>query len=168
MIHRRQYRSWSVLIAAALLLTACSLKGGAPEEAPEVRLPNLDGRMVSLSQYHGRVVMVNFWATWCPPCRKEIPDFVSLQREFGPQGLTIVGISVDDEGLDQVRAFSRSHDINFPVMYGGQRSEEIIERFGGIRGIPTTFLVDRTGRIVRKVTGPASRSSWVKAIEPLL
>jgi cytochrome c biogenesis protein CcmG/thiol:disulfide interchange protein DsbE len=133
--------------------------------APDFRLPDLDGKEVRLSSYKGKVVMVNFWATWCPPCRAEIPDFIELQRELGPKGLAILGISFDQGGPGTVRAFAQQQRINYQMLMG---APEVARAYGGVQNIPTTFLLDKEGRIVASRTGVAAKQYWRQAILELL
>jgi cytochrome c biogenesis protein CcmG/thiol:disulfide interchange protein DsbE len=156
---------WLILLGTALALQAC---GSQTETMPGIVLPSLDGQLVNLSDLNGKVVMLNFWATWCPPCRSEIPDFVELENELGSRGLAIIGVSLDTDTPDQVKAFVKENAINYQVLYAGDQSEEVVDQMGGIRGIPTTFLIDRQGGIVRKVTGVLSKQDWIKAVSDLL
>ncbi|NBD37614.1 MAG: redoxin domain-containing protein [Verrucomicrobia bacterium] len=134
-------------------------------EAPEWTLRNLEGEEVRSSDFDGKVVLLDFWATWCPPCRKGIPEFVELQKEYGDDGLVVVGISLDRGGPDVVKPFAEKMGINYPLVMGNQ---EITEQFGGIRGIPTSFLINREGEIVEKHVGYTPKNVFVKQIKPLL
>lgn len=136
---------------------------GSKSLAPQFTLADLGGRPVSLSDYRGKVVILDFWAPWCPPCKKEIPDLISLQDQYGSQGLQIVGIGLDR--LDNVISFVRQSGINYPVMVG---DDEITELYGGIPGIPTTFVIDREGKISRRFEGYTSRASFEAAIRKVL
>ncbi|MFH1092367.1 MAG: TlpA disulfide reductase family protein [Pseudomonadota bacterium] len=160
---------WSIPILA-LLLMSCSGDGGKIAGVlPDIVLPDIKGKPVRLMDLKGRVILLNFWATWCPPCQREIPDFIQLQKELGPKGLTIVGISLDqDKDLEQVAEYSLDMKINYLVLYAGQRQKEIAEKMGGFRGIPTSFLVDRSGRVVVKHLGLAPLGAWKEEIEKLL
>ncbi len=109
--------------------------------------------------------MVNFWATWCPPCLAEIPDFIALQEELGPRGLRIIGISLDDEGAAKVGPFASRNRINYTMLVNGN---DAAIAYGGVEGIPTTFLLDRRGRIVERRAGVAPREHWRQAITSLL
>ena len=158
------------LALSALLAVSCS-PGQDPDAGramPALELPDLLGRPVSLQQFSGRVIMLNFWATWCGPCRDEVPEFVELQKEYGPQGLSIVAVSLDEKTPDEVSKFAGEFGINFQVLYAGSRKEDVIGLMGGISGIPTTFLIDRRGVIVRRVTGRATKELWKGEIEKLL
>ncbi len=132
---------------------------------PEWRLTTLDGASISGESLRGKVVVLNFWATWCPPCRKEIPDFVALQREWGDRGLVFVGVSMDHQGESVVRAFAQQYGINYPLAMGDER---IAQAFGGIEGLPTTFIINRQGGIVARQVGYAPRAAFEKAIGDLL
>jgi peroxiredoxin len=133
--------------------------------SPDFSLKDLDGRDVRLADFRGKVVMVNFWATWCPPCRAEIPDFIELQSQWGPKGLQIIGISLDDEGAAKVAPFASQNRINYTMLVNGNRAANA---YGGIEGIPTTFLLDRQGRVVERRAGVAPREHWQQVIASLL
>jgi peroxiredoxin len=133
--------------------------------APDFTLKDLDGRDVRLTDFRGQVVMVNFWATWCPPCRAEIPDFIELQSQLGPKGLQIIGISLDDEGSAKVAPFASQNRINYTMLVNGNGAAN---RYGGIEGIPTTFLLDRQGRVVERRAGITPREHWQQVIALLL
>ena len=133
--------------------------------APAWKLTTLDGAEISGESLRGKVVVLNFWATWCPPCRKEIPDFVALQREWGERGLVFVGVSMDQQGEAVVRAFAQQFGINYPLAMGDER---IAQAFGGIEGLPTTFIINRQGGIVARQVGYAPRAAFEKAINELL
>ena len=109
----------------------------------------IDGRRVSPAAWRGKVTLVNFWATWCPPCRAEVPDLVALQQKYGDQ-LQVIGVSVDEAGTDVVRAFADEHRINYPVV---MLTPDIEQVFGRVYALPTTFVIDREGRIVQKHVG---------------
>ncbi|MFH1138483.1 MAG: TlpA disulfide reductase family protein [Pseudomonadota bacterium] len=135
---------------------------------PDLSLPDLEGRPVNLRRFQGQVALLNFWASWCAPCREEIPDFLEIQKKFSSRGFTIVGVAMDDKGLGEVASFSRVYGLNYPVLYAGDRIKEMMDRFPGVRGYPTTFLLDREGRVARRVEGPAPLSFWEEEIEKLL
>jgi len=134
--------------------------------APDFELVDLSGSTKSLADYSGKVVMLNFWATWCGPCKREIPDFIELQDEYRDQGFEIVGISLDDPAkTDEVARFSRDQGINYDVLYGHRG---VAEAYGGVRSIPTTFLIDRSGAVVASITGVQPKNVWTEEIEKLL
>lgn len=131
--------------------------------APNFSLTDLDGRTVELAELKGKVVMVNFWATWCGPCRIEIPWFVDFQDQFRGQGFVIVGVLVQDNP-ESARRFSSEFKMNYPVAVGDSRVEETY----GVFGLPTTVLIGRDGRIYSKHTGLTSREIFEKEIKELL
>jgi len=117
--------------------------------APEFSRPDLNGAPVSLAGYRGKVVLLNFWATWCGPCRVEIPRFMEWQQQDGPEGLQVLGISIDDSDTP-VRAYVREHRLNYPVVMGDARLGAL---YGGIYGVPVTFLIDRAGIVRARFDG---------------
>lgn len=117
--------------------------------APDFTLEDTEGNQVSLSDYEGKVVIVNFWATWCGPCREEIPGFVHLQEKYSGD-VVILGISVDEDGPRFVPPFIKRFGVNYPILYA---SREVIHDYGGITGIPTTFVLDRNLLIQRLYVG---------------
>jgi cytochrome c biogenesis protein CcmG/thiol:disulfide interchange protein DsbE len=131
----------------------------------EFALLDADGRLVRLSEYRGKVVLLNFWATWCLPCKIEMPWFVEFQRQYQDRGFAAVAVSLDEEGWQAVRPFVADLKPNFPVLLG---SDAIAEDFGGIVALPTTFLIDREGKIRRQYTGLVSASEYEEGIEELL
>lgn len=128
-------------------------------------LPDLDGNQVPLSSFKGKVVLLNFWATWCGPCKAEIPIFVDLQEEYRDD-LVIVGFSVDDPA-DKARAFAEEFKINYPVLLGLGR-DEVQDAYGPIWGIPTSFLISRDGQVCKKHMGIAPRAVFEREIKALL
>ncbi len=134
-------------------------------KAPDFALKSFDGKTVKLSDYKGKVVIIDFWATWCPPCRKGIPDLISIQNEY-KNDVVIIGISLDGEKtLKDVPGFVKSYAINYPIVYG---NEKVVTDYGGIEGIPTAFLVDKKGNIVDKHVGLVPKDTYVNKIKELL
>jgi len=121
-----------------------------PQPVPDTSLTTLDEGSVDLAASKGQVLLVNFWATWCAPCRKEIPDLIELHEEFGDD-LVVVGVSLDKEPPDVVRSFVEEQNINYPIVHDPEGKVEA--QFGGTYGIPTTFLVNPDGEIVRRIVG---------------
>jgi thiol-disulfide isomerase/thioredoxin len=128
---------------------------GAGKPAPEFALQSLDGKTVHLSDFRGKAVVVNFWATWCQPCRVEMPWFVEMQKQYGPDGLQILGINADeDANADELGKFAKGMGVNYPVLLG---KEEVEQAYGGISFLPVTVYVDRDGNVVDKVFGLKGR-----------
>lgn len=132
--------------------------------APDFTVTDINGKKLSLSSYRGKVVLLDFWATWCTPCRAEIPHFVEMQQQFGPQGLQVIGISMDD-GPKPVKEFYEQYRINYPLAVG---DDKLAESFGGVLGLPVNFLIDRDGRIVKKYLGATEVSDFDKDVADLL
>jgi thiol-disulfide isomerase/thioredoxin len=120
-----------------------------PQPAPPFLLRDLDGNMVSTAAWQGKVVLVNFWATWCPPCREEIPILIELTKKY-KDDLLVIGISVDDGSPAEVSEFAHSIGVNYPIL---MRSRELIAEYGGVPALPTTFLINKEGRVVQKHEG---------------
>ena len=120
-----------------------------PQPVPAFTILSLDGQTISPAHLDGKVVLLNFWATWCPPCREEIPDLIELQDKYGGR-LQIIGLSVDTGSQETVKRFVQERKINYPVAIA---SPELEAKFGGVMGLPTSFLVDTEGRVVQKHVG---------------
>jgi peroxiredoxin len=132
--------------------------------APDFSLPDLTGQKLDLSSYRGKIVLLDFWATWCDPCRDEIPHFVELQNKYRDQGFQIIGISMDD-GPEPVRQFYQRFKMNYPVVMGNAKTGDL---YGGVLGLPVAFLIGRDGRIGAKHTGATDISVFEKEIVNLL
>jgi cytochrome c biogenesis protein CcmG/thiol:disulfide interchange protein DsbE len=134
------------------------------QAAPEFTLYTLDGKEVKLSDYFGKVVILDFWATWCPPCRKGIPDLVSIQNEF-KDDLVVIGISLDQPStIKNLKQFIEDYGINYPVVLGTQ---EVSSAYGNIQAIPTSFIIDQKGNINNKHIGLVLKSVLIKEISTL-
>lgn len=167
-----------LLIALAALAVACGIyllrrhpvtvnhasRAGDGAVAPDFSLSQLNGEPLRLSAYRGKVVLLDFWATWCAPCREEIPHFVDLQNQYGSQGLRIVGVSMDD-GPEPVRDFYQQFKMNYPVVMGDAKIGEL---YGGVLGLPIAFLIGRDGRIRAKHIGATEISVFEREIAELL
>jgi cytochrome c biogenesis protein CcmG/thiol:disulfide interchange protein DsbE len=149
---------------------AQSASNAAPEEE-NVKLPGLDGMDTSLDQLKGKVVLVNFWATWCQPCKIEIPWLIEFDQKYGPQGLVIVGVAMDDSGKKAVEPFVKKQvfqvngkpgSMDYKIVLG---SDDIADKFGGILGLPTSMLYARDGHKVKTIVGLADYPDVKKAIE---
>ena len=132
--------------------------------APDFTVTDIDGKKLTLSAYKGKVVLLDFWATWCTPCRAEIPHFVEMQQKYGPQGFQVIGISMDDDAKP-VKEFYRQYNMNYPVAVG---DDKLAQSFGGVLGLPVNFIIDREGRIHAKYLGATDVSVIDKAVSDLL
>jgi cytochrome c biogenesis protein CcmG/thiol:disulfide interchange protein DsbE len=133
--------------------------------APQLRGRTLDGGEFLPENHRGRRILLNFWATWCGPCRTEMPWFVEFQDRYRDSGFTVLAVSVDQEGWEVVRPFIEEQGLNFPVFVGDR---DFGEAFGGVNVLPTTFIVDRTGKITARHRGLIDKSEYEKEIEALL
>jgi thiol-disulfide isomerase/thioredoxin len=159
--------------AAVLALAggiALALWSSAPREATELlalSLPDASGRQQPLAQWRGKVIVINFWATWCEPCRKEMPEFVLAQREFGPRGLQFVGIAVDQR--DKVEQFAKDLDLNYPALIGGYDAVDLSKSLGNeLSALPFTIVIDRKGNVARTQLGPFKSDQLRSTITGLL
>jgi peroxiredoxin len=169
------FRKIFIPISVALLLAACTsapqvdrsgVKGERDRKpAPNFSLQDADGRTVQLSDYRGKVVLLNFWATWCGPCKMEIPWFVEFERKHKDQGFAVVGVSMDEDGWQAVKPFASKVGINYRILMG---SDSTAQLYGGIDSLPTTFVIDRDGRIAAVHVGLVSKSSYEKDINEIL
>ena len=132
--------------------------------APDFSLQDLSGQPLNLASYRGKVVLLDFWATWCTPCRAEIPRFVEFQDRYRDQGLQVIGISMDD-GPKPVLDFYREFKMNYPVALG---NEKVAQAYGGVLGLPVTFLIDRDGRVAAKYVGEVQMATLEQGIESVL
>src|SRR6201994_2271397 len=119
--------------------------------APDFSLPTTSGQTMKLSDLQGKAVLLNFWATWCEPCKIEMPWFVELQKQYGPEGLQIVGVAADEgDSKDSVTEFAQHMGVNYPILLG---KEAVSDTYGGVQFLPATFYIGRNGKIVDKVFG---------------
>lgn len=143
--------------------------------APDVHFKDLDGKDVSLAEYNGKVVLVNFWATWCDPCRVEIPWLIDMQQKYGTKGFTVLGVAMDEEGKSVVAPFvakeqfdvggGKKSTMSYPILLG---NDAIADKFGGLLGYPTSVLISRDGKQVKRITGLISYEEISHAIEAQL
>ena len=130
--------------------------------APDFDLTDLQGHEVKLSDLRGKAVVLNFWASWCAPCKQEIPWFVDMQKRYGSQGLQVVGISMDDGDPKEVVKFAAENAMNYPVLFG---QEKVATEYGGIDYLPTTFYIDRNGVVLDRVYGQPEREEIEQKIK---
>ncbi|MGB2600674.1 MAG: TlpA disulfide reductase family protein [Candidatus Omnitrophota bacterium] len=154
-----------LFITAGLLSCDQSSAVGGSSVAADFTLNDLDGKPFKMSDTKGSVVILDFWATWCPPCRMEIPHFEALYRQYKAKGIVIVGVALDRGGVGVVKPFIKEMGVTYPVVIGDQNVANV---YGGIRGIPTTFIIDREGRIVEKAVGYRDKEFFESRIKELL
>jgi len=142
--------------------------------APDFTLPDLDGHQIALRHYRGQVTLVNFWATWCAPCRIEIPDLMRLQAKYGARGLVVLGIAMDEGGKSVVAPWigterfvlgAARQAVNYPILIG---TDAVADRFGGVVGFPMTVVVGKDGRELRRVSGPIDLGAIERVIQSAL
>jgi thiol-disulfide isomerase/thioredoxin len=151
-----------------------TLGNAAAKPAPDVTLKDLDGKNLSLAQYKGKVVLVNFWATWCEPCQVEIPWLIEMQQKYAAKGFTVLGIAMDEEGARVVTPWVNKErfdvngsksQMNYPIVIG---DDAAADKFGGLLGYPTSVLINRDGKIIKRITGIISYDEISKSIESQL
>jgi thiol-disulfide isomerase/thioredoxin len=138
---------------------------GKSTPAPDFTLQSLDGKNVRLSDLRGKAVLLNFWATWCGPCKIETPWLVELQNQYGSQGLQVVGVAMDDSGKDEIAKFAKDMGMNYPVLIG---KEDVGDAYGGVPALPESFFIGRDGKIVDKIIGLRGRSDIEDSIKKAL
>jgi len=165
------------LAAMGMMVLAVALRGSgdAPSEAeesvwlgkaaPDFELTDLSDKTVRLSDFKGKVVLLDFWATWCAPCRMEIPDLIQLQKQYADKGFTLLGVALDDEGAAVVKPVAQKLGINYPVVIGNTKVAAV---YGGIQALPTTFLVGRDGKILKTYIGARDKSEFQQDIQSAL
>jgi thiol-disulfide isomerase/thioredoxin len=164
-----------LIFAAALLMTGSGCKKfQSASTFQSVQMKSLEDSSVTVGDYHGKVVLVNFWATWCDPCRVEIPWLIEMQNKYGAQGFTVLGIAMDEEGKSVVAPFvaKERYDVNgqklpmnYPIVVG---NEKVAEKFGGLLGYPTSILISRDGKVLKRTTGLIDYDATTKLIEGAL
>jgi len=158
-------RAWLVALFVTTALGLVSREGLGAKKAPDFKVKDiLTSKTIKLSDYRGKVVIIDFWASWCPPCRMEIPSFVRLQKEYRKKGLVIIGLALDGSEAP-ARSFAKEQGINYPVGMGNSR---LAAKYGGVRSIPTTFVLNQKGEIVKRFIGYQPESTFRKIIEKLL
>ena len=154
-----------LIFFVALLLVSPAIVLAHQTTAPQFVLRDINGNTVRLSAYRGKVVLINFWATWCPPCRAEMPDLVRLQREHARQGLQVIGITYPPETKTRVRRFASSLKVNYPIILG---TRQLKARFSSEETLPLTVIIDRDGKVNNIISGILLREEFDEKIKPLL
>jgi thiol-disulfide isomerase/thioredoxin len=161
-------------VFVALLLSGCKREAarhkevkpdGARKSAPEFTLKDVDGKPVNLADYKGKVVLLNFWATWCGPCKIEIPWFIDFEQKYKDRGFAVLGVAMDDEGLEIVKPYLEKSKINYRIVLG---NDSVATMYGGIDSLPTTFVLDKDGKIASTHVGLVSKSDYENEIQQLL
>jgi thiol-disulfide isomerase/thioredoxin len=151
--------------------SASSGASGAAAPEASVMIPNVDGSTINIDQYKGKVVLVNFWATWCEPCKTEIPWLIEFNHKYGPKGLVILGVAMDDDGKKVVEPWVKAqrfdvkgqHDpMDYPILLG---NDKIADKFGGILGLPTSMLYSRDGRKIKTIVGLINYDDLSKTLD---
>lgn len=153
-----------IILTALLLFPTVSAVAQSAQPA-SLRLKNIHGRWVNLADYKGKVVLINFWATWCPPCRQEIPDLIKMQRQYRKKGLQIVGITYPPQKISEVRRFARKFKINYPVAIGTKAGKA---QFTSSETLPVTVVIDRKGTGRDVIEGIMYRDEFDQKVKPLL
>lgn len=166
----------AALLCAGLLLTGCNKAGQTKSKAsvkpdaerkaaPEFALKDVDGRTVTLADYKGKVVLLNFWATWCGPCKIEIPWFADFEQKYKDRGFAVLGVAMDEEGWEVVKPYLAQSKVNYRVIMG---NDSIANLYGGVDSLPTTFILDQNGKIASTHVGLVSKSNYEDEITELL
>jgi cytochrome c biogenesis protein CcmG/thiol:disulfide interchange protein DsbE len=160
MKHVKVFVVSAMVVLSAGFQTACALEAG--QSAPDFTLADMDGKRVSLSEFNGKVIIINFFANWCPPCRMEIPDFITLQRMYGPKNFTVIGISLVN--AQDTKKFADEMGINYPLLID---NDAVSEMYGPIRSIPTTYVIGKDSKIARVYVGMRTKDVFEKDIKAL-
>jgi peroxiredoxin len=152
----------SAIVLAVLIVGGCA---DGQQKAPNFKAKTQDGAAIELAQLKGKVVVLNFWATWCGPCRREIPDFGEVYKAYKSKGVEIVGVALDEQGWSVVKPFVDKNKIPYPIVLP---DEHLSSDYGEISAIPTTFIIDKNGNVVGKRVGMMEKSDLEKAIKSAL
>lgn len=135
------------------------------KDAPDFTLPTMEGNRFTLSEHEGKIVVINIWATWCPPCREEIPDLIEVQNELRDKDVLMVGVSMDKKGWQVVRPFAKKMNINYPIVLD---DGTVFEGFGPYRGIPTTFIINKKGQVENVAIGMIPKKQLTAVLKQMI
>ncbi len=155
----------NILPAVFLLITSATVLAQTPQSAPPVVLRDLNGRTVRLKDFRGKVVLLNFWATWCPPCRAEIPELVKWQKEYGLRGFQVIGVTYPPTNRREVRSFLRALKVTYPVLLGQKETKAL---FDSGETLPFSVVIDREGKVREKIEGILLPEEFDEKVRPLL
>ncbi len=158
-------KKFLILLICLLLPAIIIAQNNKPEKAPAIVLKDINGKTLSLEDFKGKVILLNFWATWCPPCRAEIPELIKWQNEYGNQGLQIIGITYPPTNHAKVRRFVRQNEINYPVLFGSKKTKQL---FDSGDTMPFSVVIDKDGNIKERIEGIIFAEEFDEKIKPLL
>ncbi|MBL8179691.1 MAG: TlpA family protein disulfide reductase [Bryobacterales bacterium] len=173
-MHLSRWVATATVAALSVFLAGCSSQGSVRaavkaekdrNKAPGFTLKDATGRSVQLADYKGKVVLLNFWATWCGPCKIEIPWFIDFEQRYKDRGFAVLGVSMDEDGWEAVKPYIETKKVNYRVVIG---TDEVADLYGGVSSLPTSFLIDRQGKIASTHVGLVSKSVYQNDIEQLL
>ena len=156
---------WALLVALPLAAGAAELKPWSGGPAPALELEDLTGQVHRLADYRGKVVLVNFWATWCEPCNVEMPWLVDLHKKYASQGFEILGVAMDDIGEKGIAKFAQEKHVDYPILIG---DDPVGDAYGGIPFLPGNFYIDRSGKIVDKAFGLKGKAEMEQDIQKII
>lgn len=173
---RLRFQTLAILFTAIAIFCFCSCTSShskaatesaeaGRKPAPDFTLKDENGTNVSLADYKGKVVLLNFWATWCGPCQIEIPWFEQFEQQYKSQGFAVLGVSMDDEGWPAVKPFIAAHKVNYRILLG---NDSVGQLYGGLDALPTSFMIDREGRLAYTHVGLAGKNEYLNEIQSLL
>jgi thiol-disulfide isomerase/thioredoxin len=154
-----------VFLLAILLAALPAAAAGQSSKAPALAMKDVQGHQLRLSDYKGKVVLLNFWATWCPPCRAEMPDLIKMQREYQSKGLQVIGVTYPPQTVREVRQFIRKLRVNYPIALGRKETKDLFDQTDTL---PVTIVIDREGNVHERIKGILLPEEFEQKIKPLL